>query len=351
MKIITSIKIVVRINIKNKRQDMIMEKKIRWGILGCGRIARTFAESLQYVPDAELAAVASKTPGRAAEFAEIYNVERYYENYLDLVKDESVDVIYVATTHNYHYEHTLLCLENKKPVLCEKPFTVNSKQAEDLIKAARENKVFLMEAMWTRFLPCIVELNRVLSENVIGDIGLLRADFGFRAKGRNAPKYYFDPNLAGGALLDLGVYPVSFSRLVFKKFPVNIKTFGYIDSSKVDEHAAYMFEYEYGKVAMMASSYSVDIPHDGVICGTEGYIKIPSFSRPTEFSIQLHGQEEKVVRIPFVSNGLNYQAQEVNRCLKEGKLESDIMPLDESLEIMRILDALRKEWGLKYPIE
>lgn len=328
-----------------------MVKKIRWGILGCGRIARTFAESLQHVPDAELKAVASRTPGRAAEFAGTYNAQCYYENYLDLVKDGSVDVIYIATTHNYHCEHTLLCLENKKPVLCEKPFTVNAKQTEALIKAARQNKVFLMEAMWTRFLPGIVELNRVLSENVIGDIGLLKADFGFRAKGRNAPKYYFDPNLAGGALLDLGIYPVSFSRLVFKQFPTSIKTFGYIDGSKVDDHAAYMLEYGYGKVAMMSSSYSVDIPHDAVICGTQGYIKIPDFSRPTQFTIQLHGQEEKVVKIPFVSNGLNYQAQEVNKCLKAGKLESEVMPLDESLEIMKILDALRAEWGLKYPIE
>ncbi|HOM02348.1 MAG TPA: Gfo/Idh/MocA family oxidoreductase [Acetivibrio sp.] len=328
-----------------------MTEEIKWGILGCGRIARTFAESLQYVPDGKLTAVASKTPGKACEFARTFNVERYYEDYLDLVKDESLDVIYVATTHNYHYEHTLLCLENKKSVLCEKPFTVNSKQAEHLISVARQNKVFLMEAMWTRFLPCIVELSRLLSQNIIGDIGFLRADFGFSTKGRDVPKYYFDPNLAGGALLDLGVYPVSFSRFVFKKPPVNIKTFGYIDTSKVDIHAAYMFEYGYGKVAMMSSSYSVDMPHEAVICGTEGYIKVPDFFHPTQFSIHLHGKEEKVVRIPFESNGLNYQAREVNKCLREGKLESDIMTLDESLEIMKTLDALRAEWGLSYPME
>lgn len=328
-----------------------MADKIRWGILGCGRIARTFAESLQHVPDAKLAAVASKTPGRAAEFAKIFNAGRYYEDYQELVKDESLDVIYVATTHNFHYEHALLCLENKKAVLCEKPFTVNSKQAEDLIKVARRNKVFLMEAMWTRFLPCIVELNRLLSQNIIGDIGFLRADFGNSTKGRDVPKYYFDPNLAGGALLDLGVYPVSFARLVFKKSPVGIKTFGYIADSKVDVHAAYMFEFGFGKVAMLSSSYSVDMPHDAVICGTEGYIKVPDFFHPTQFSIHLNGREEKVVRIPFVSNGLNYQVQEVNKCLKEGKLESDIMPLNESLEVMKILDVLRAKWGLKYPME
>lgn len=330
----------------------IMKEKIRWGILGCGRIARSFAESLKHVPDAELTAVASKTKSKGLEFARTFNVEYCYDNYLDLIKNQSVDVVYVATTHNDHYETCTLCIENKKPVLCEKPFTVNAKQAKGLIALARENKVFLMEAMWTRFLPCVKEIDSIISNGTIGDIKMFKGDFGIGAKGsESCPKYYFDPNLAGGALLDLGVYPVSFSRMVFKKSPDKIETCGYIGDTNVDEHSAYIFEYGDGKMAVLSSSFTVDMPHDGLICGTKGYIRIPDFSRPTKFFIKLSQQDEREINIPFVANGLNYQAEEVNRCLKEGKLESNIMPLDQTLEIMETLDRLRDKWGLKYPVE
>ncbi|OPZ83976.1 MAG: 1,5-anhydro-D-fructose reductase [Firmicutes bacterium ADurb.Bin419] len=329
-----------------------MQKKIRWGILGCGRIAASFAESLKYLPDAELIAVASKTKSKALEFAKTFSVEYCYDNYLDLIKNQSVDVVYVATTHNYHYETCVLCIENKKPILCEKPFTVNSKQAEQLIALARQNKVFLMEAMWTRFLPCVIEIERTISEGTIGDVKMFKGDFGIGAKNREgSPKYYFDPYLAGGALLDIGVYPVSFSSMVYKKSPDKIETYGYIGDTNVDEQAAYIFEYGDGKMAVLSSSFIVDMPHDGLICGTKGYIRIPNFSRPTRFFVKLSDQEEREIEIPFVSNGLQYQAQEVNRCLREGKLESEIMPLDQTLEIMDTLDRLRAKWGLKYPVE
>lgn len=329
-----------------------MQKKIRWGILGCGRIAASFAESLKYVPDAELVAVASKTKSKAMEFAKSFSVEYCYDNYLDLITNQDVDVVYVATTHNYHYETCVLCIENKKPVLCEKPFTVNSREARQLIALARQNKVFLMEAMWTRFLPCVLEIERSISEGIIGDIMIFKGDFGIGAKNReNSPKYYFDPHLAGGALLDIGIYPVSFSSMVYKKAPDKIETYGYIGDTKVDEQAAYIFQYGDGKMAVLSSSFIVDMPHDGLICGTKGYIRIPDFSRPTRYFEKLFDQEEREFVIPFESNGLQYQAQEVNRCLREGKLESEIMPLNETLEIMETLDRLRAKWGLKYPVE
>jgi predicted dehydrogenase len=328
----------------------LKKKEITWGILGCGKIAQAFAKGLKTVSGAKLLAAASKTPGKAEKFSAAHDISRVYGNYEHLAQDPDVDVIYVATTHNLHHENTLLALSQGKHVLCEKPFTVNARQAEDLIRTAREKDLFLMEAMWTRFLPGIRRLVRRLAEDIIGEIRSIRADFGRRFEWNPEDRLH-NPHLAGGALLDLGIYPVSFSFLLYKKVPIKIKSSAYLGKTGVDEQSHYLFEYDKGESALLSSSFKLDMPNEALILGTHGYIRVPQFYRPKEFTVFKQDQAPKKIKAPFKSTGLQYQAKEVMNKILEGEKESDLMPLEESLEIMKTLDTLRSQWGFKYPGE
>lgn len=327
-----------------------MDKKIKWGIIGCGRIAHLFAEGLKVLENAQLYAVASQTDGKAKEFAQKHEVSTYYSSYEELVKDNNVDVIYIATTHNFHYENTMLCLNNGKHVLCEKAFTINAGQAEKLINCAREKGLFLMEAMWTRFFPCIVELNDILKQGLIGDIKNLRADFGINRE-LDPEERKINPYLGGGALLDLGVYPVSFASMVYKRSPFKIHSSASIGKTGVDEQSSYLFDYTDGRTALLYSSFIAEVPHEAMIVGTNGFIKIDDFFHPSRMLISLNNGEQRLVEKAIVSTGYNYEAEEVMNCIASGKLESEVMPLDETLEIMKTMDELRAQWGLYYPGE
>jgi predicted dehydrogenase len=321
-----------------------------WGILGCGRIAHAFAIGLKSVPNAELTVVASRTEGKAKMFSETYNVKTFYDNYEDLVNNSSVDVIYIATTHNFHHDNALLCLNHGKHVLCEKTFTLNASQAEEVINTARKHKLFLMEAMWTRFFPCAVKLRELLEEGTIGEIKSFRADFCKRMKVIPEERF-LDPNLGGGALLDLGIYPISFASMVYKRPPSLIKSSAYVGETGVDESSSYLFEYENGETAMLSSSFTYTTPHTAFIFGTKGYVEIPNFFHPSNMVLKLERKPKKRIKMPHESIGYNYEAIEVMNCINKGKLESDIMPLDETLEIMKTMDILRSQWGFKYPVE
>ena len=323
---------------------------MKWGILGCGKIAYQFAEGLKMLPDAKLEAVASRTEGKADLLGDVFDVETRYNNYEELVKNPTVDVIYIATTHNFHFENTLLCLNHGKPVLCEKPLTLNAIQAEQLITTARNKNLFLMEAMWTRFIPCIVKLNEFLDEGTLGEVQHVTADFGIRRE-LDPKSRAFNPELGGGALLDLGIYPISFASMIYKQSPSKIQSSAYIGTTKVDEKSCYLFEYENGQTAMLSSSYRLMMTNSAYIFGTKGYIEIPDFYHPTNMILKLEGKPKKKIRIPFQPTGYNYEAMEVMNCLKNGKLESKIMPLDETLEIMKTMDILRSQWCFKYPGE
>ncbi|MDQ2085826.1 Gfo/Idh/MocA family oxidoreductase [Herbivorax sp. ANBcel31] len=325
-----------------------MSKKIRWGILGCGNIAHLFVQGLKTLENAEIHAVASKTPKKAEAFSSKYNIPNYYCDYIELVKNPKVDVVYIATTHNFHFENSMLCLNHGKHVLCEKPFTINSTQAQKLIKTAREKELFIMEAMWTKFFPCIIELNTLLNKGIIGDIRYLRADFGIR-KEPDFDGRMQNPSLGGGALLDLGIYPVSFANMIFKTTPLVIKSSCYFGKTGVDEHSSYYFEYDDGQMAHLFSSFISQTPHEALISGTKGYIRILDFFHPSKMSIKLNDCEEKIIEKPYKSTGYNYEANEVMNCIMDGKLESDLMPHKETLKIMKLLDEIRNQWGLKYP--
>lgn len=328
-----------------------MVDKIRWGILGTGMIAHKFAEGLRVLPDAVLTAIGSRSQAAADRFGDAFDVPHRHATYQDLASDPEVDVIYVSSPHPMHKEDTLLCLEAGKAVLCEKPFTMNSQESEAVIRAARERGLFLMEAMWTRYLPAVVRARQLLAEGVIGEVRMVQADFGFRAE--VDPKHrLLNPDLGGGALLDVGIYTVSLASMVFGQQPAEINSQVYLGSTGVDELSGTIFRYPAGQIAVLSSSLQINTPHDAVIIGTKGSIRIhPSFWCTDGMTLTLDGQPEQVMNLPRVGNGYNYEAAEVMACLRAGKRESEVMPLDETLAIMQTLDRIRALWGLKYPTE
>ena len=327
-----------------------MPKKIRWGILGPGGIAHKFATGLKAIPDSEIVAVGSRDRQRANAFADTFNVLHRHGSYVELANDPEVDVIYVATPHPFHKECAMLCLEAGKAVLCEKPFTVDAEQAEALIASARTSKQFLMEAMWTRFIPVIAKVREWLVDGAIGEPCMLTADFGNHVElsVENLAGRLFRPELAGGALLDIGVYTVSLASMVFGT-PTKITGLAHIGETGVDERAAILLGYDTGQIANLSCALTTRTSHEARIFGTKGAIHIPNFSRATSATLEVIGKEPQQIEIPFIDNGFEYQAIEVINCLRAGKLESDIMPLAESLSIIKTMDTVRAQWGLEYP--
>ncbi|MBA3826720.1 MAG: Gfo/Idh/MocA family oxidoreductase [Ktedonobacterales bacterium] len=325
------------------------DRAIRWGILGTGGIAEKFAEGLAVLDDAELVAVGSRSAASAATFGERYAVPHRHATYAELASDPDVDVIYVSTPHPFHKDNSLLCLAAGKAVLCEKPFMINASEAAEVITFARERQLFLMEAMWVRFLPIFVHLRDLLSAGAIGDIQVVHADFSFRAEFDPAGRL-FDPALGGGALLDAGIYPVSLASMLLGP-PSEIVSQSRFGATGVDEQAAILQRYQQGQLAVLTTATRNDAPQEILICGTTGYIRLVNWLGGTTMTITRPQQPDEQIQMPLTGNGYNYEAAEVMRCLRAGLLESPIMPLDESLALMHNLDAIRAPWGLRYPSE
>jgi len=324
-----------------------MNRSIRWGIIGTGDIAKKFAAGLSVVPDSELVAVASRTKKNADAFGELFHVAKRHESYQSLAEDRDVDVIYVSTPHNLHKENTLMCLRAGKPVLCEKPFAINAGEATEMVRLARERKIFLMEAMWTRFFPIMTKVREIIAANVIGEVRMLMADFGYRSEDQSF--WVFDPKFGGGGLLDVGIYPLSFSHQIFGS-PSEISSISHLHGG-VDEQSAAILGYEGGRIAIIASAIRTETPQVAYLLGTKGRIYIHSpWWKPETITLSVNGKDE-LIQIPFQGNGYNYEVAEVARCLREGKTESDTMPLDETLSIMKTMDTIRRQWKLKYPME
>jgi predicted dehydrogenase len=262
-----------------------------------------------------------------------------------MISDPEVDVVYVATPHPFHKEHTLLCLEGGKAVLCEKPMAVHAGQVREMVAAARENGLLLMEAMWSRFNPVLVQVQQWLAEGRIGEVRMLTADFGFRT-GWNPEGRLLNPALAGGALLDVGVYVVSLASLVFGGAPEQVQATAHIGETGVDEQTAMVLKYKGGGLALLACAIRTATPHAARIDGTEGAIEVPRFWHPTTAWLVRPGQE------PIEATGAlgyHYEAAEVMACLREGRTESEVMPLDESISIAETMDQVRAQIGLIYP--
>lgn len=327
-----------------------MTTPIRWGILGTGNIARQFARDLALLPDATLVAVGSRTQASADAFGATFAVPQCYDSYAALAADPDVDAVYVATPHTLHHDNTLACLEAGKAVLCEKPFALNAAETRAMIADARARGLFLMEAMWTRFIPAFVRLRAWLAEGVLGDIRLVQADIGFQATfdphGR-----LFDPALGGGALLDIGIYPVSLASLVLGT-PNAVSGHAHLGSTGVDEQATLALGHADGAVAALLLSFQTDTPREATIIGSKGWLRIhATWWHPTTLTLALKGQAPQVIELPYAGNGYQYEAAEVMHCMRAGVTESAVMPLNETQTLMETLDALRAQWGLRYPGE
>lgn len=325
-------------------------KKIRWAIMGTGTIAKNFAKGLQCLENAELYAVASRSIESAIQFGQNYEAQKYYGSYEDMVRDDAVDVVYIATPNSAHKDNILLCLNHNKPVLCEKPFTLNVKETQAVIRVAREKNVFLMEGMWSRFFPIMQKVQEWIEADLIGPIRMVTADFGFRREGEPEERK-ISLHRAGGALMDVGIYPISFASWVLKKEPVCIKGVASLYETGVDELSAMAFQYESGQLAVLSCSINTPTLKEARIIGNKGSITIPDFSKATSATLSVIGEEPVTITIPLEGNGYNYEAAEVMSCLRENKTESNIMPLDETLSIMASMDELRRQWGIVFPTE
>ena len=328
-----------------------MSKTFKWGVISPGRIAHTFAKALKAVPNAEIHAVASSSQERADAFAKEYSVPNAYDNYAALVANPEVDAVYIASLHQQHYGHTKMALEAGKPVLCEKPFTVNAKEARELLDLAAEKKLFLMEAVWTRYLPIYGKVRKWLDKGKIGDVTLLQSTFGFRPE-RNERGRLLNPDLAGGTLLDIGIYPITVSQWVMGANPISFNAHALVGNTGVDELLAVDLVYENNVVSQFTSTFLTQGENAFYIYGTEGYIRIHgNFWGGTEATLFIGGKEKKNKKKPFKVNGFEYEIAEAMRCIGEGLLESPSMTHADTLATMTLMDNIRAEIGVKYPFE
>ena len=325
-------------------------KKFKWGVLGTGGIAAAFVKDLLHAQGHEVVAVGSRTLAKAQEFAKNIPTATAYGSYKDLVNDPNVDAIYVATPHPSHEENTLLALTAGKPVLCEKPFAISAKQAQSMMNCAKENNVALLEAMWTRYLPHIAVVREILASGVLGKIETVEADHGQRLADQNIARIV-DPQLAGGALLDLGIYPVSFAHLVLGA-PSAITARAVMTDRGVDAQTSAIFDYDSGAQAIINTTMNALTPCRAVVSGLLGRLEIDGvFYAPTAMRVILF--DGTVTEYPnnYVGHGLREQAIEMARVVGSGALESPLMPWSETLSVMQTLDQIRDQIGLVYPFE
>lgn len=327
-----------------------MSRKFRWGIMGTGAIARLFAKGIAASREGSLHAVASRSAAPAEAFAAEFGAARAHATYESLAADPEVDAVYVASPHSEHRANAILALESGKPVLLEKPFAINRAQAEEVVAVARAKGLFLMEAMWTRYFPIMAELRRLVGEGAIGEVRMIDADFGFRAD-FNPEGRLFDPRFGGGSLLDVGIYPLSITSMLLGK-PERIASMADLGSTGVDEQAAFILGYPAGVLAVLKSAVRVDSQQELTVVGATGYLRVHSpFWKPSAMSLARDGVVESRIELPYEGNGYNYEADEVARCVRAGQLESPIMPLAETLDLMETMDRIRTQWGLVYPME
>ena len=318
-----------------------------WGIVGTGNMAESFASALGTIEDSSLVAIASRSEARARAFADRFNIPKACTGYTGLLTDPAVDVVYIATPHSSHSEISTACLQHGKAVLCEKPFAINAAQARAVIDLARKKNLFLMEAMWTRFVPSIEKLRELLSQQLIGDVQIMLAG-GAYMPDFDPGHYLFNKALGGGILLDAGVYLVALASMVFGK-PEQVLATGQLGKTGVDEHEAILLTHRRGEIASLYVSHRARSAPDLTLLGSRGkiYMHPPVFC-PGGLTLSVDGAADEVFDFPLHQGGYRYEALEVQRCLRAGLGESPQMPLEETLAIMETLDEIRSQLGLRY---
>ena len=329
---------------------MTTSKNIHWGILGCGKIAHKFVSDLLLSENSVLYACASRDVKKAKSFADQYNAVTYYDSYEDMAQCKEIDVIYVATPHAFHHDHSILCMKNGKHVLCEKPLGINKNQVLSMIDVAKTHKVFLMEAMWTAFLPTILDIQKTINAGTIGEIRHLTADFGFLAV-FDPNSRLFNPSLAGGSLLDVGIYPI-FISIMAMGMPSTIQTSATLSTTGVDSECNILLTYSNGSSASLYSSITCHTDTKCEIYGTKGKITIPGrFHEARHYFLKKDDLPEIKCEVGRIGFGYFHEIEHVKDCITKGIMESDTMHLEISKHLVALMDEVRRQIGVSYPID
>ncbi len=322
---------------------------IRWGIVGAGKIAHSFAKDLALVADNRLCAVGSRSLNKAAEFAETYGAEHAFGSYEELFKSDVVDVVYIATPHTAHADLSIRAMNHKKHVLCEKPMGINSAEVELMFAKAKENKVFLMEALWTRFNPTIKKVKQLIDDGEIGTVAYLKADFAFYGLDRYESGRVLNPNLAGGSLLDIGIYPIFLSYLLLG-MPKKITAKAQFHKTGVESQTAMIFEYENAQ-SLLFSGLASNSEIKAEIAGSLGTLFInPRWHEASSYVLEKDGNA-KLVTIDKKGKGYTYEIEEVASCITNGALESKLWSHQNTTDLCSLLDSVREIAGIKFPFE
>ena len=325
---------------------------MKWGILATGTIAAKFAETVNAMEDTQvLAACASRTMEKAEAFREKYNIVRAYDTYEAMMQDPDVDAVYIATPNNMHYDNCVMCLNAGKHVLCEKPFTVDREEAEKLFALAKEKGLFIMEAFWIRLLPALQKMKELIENGMIGDVVWARSDYGFVAKGARKDRK-FDSSLAGGALLDIGIYNLGFMRMVMGDVqPESFESQYHINEYGTDDFSTILLRYPGGKSAVVTTSIGINMTRYAIVYGTKGSIALDDFQHAQKLIVQVEGEDAYVIDLPEEINGFEYQIREVDRCVKLGMTTSDVLKAEDTLDILELMSEIRKSWGMTFACE
>ena len=326
-------------------------KKIRLGILGAGRIVARVMKDMHLAQNVEITAIAARDLIRAQEAARQYHIPHAYGSYLELAQSPEVDLVYITTPHPFHMEQSILMMENGKHVICEKPMTISHHQTQRIMDCARKNNVFLMEAMWTRFLPSVRELMRLIREGAIGEVRNVFGQFSWSALDYDPEDRVFNPALAGGALLDLGVYPLMMCMHILGSDPEKVQSMCRISREGVDMHTSVQMQYPNGTIAQFSCGMDAESNDSMQIFGSKGYISMPLHWQPKCFTLCPMGQDEKHFTFDDPGEPYHYEFDHAAECILQGLTESPIVPLEESLAASRICTAIRHEHGIVYPGE
>ena len=323
-------------------------KALRWGVLSTGVIARNFAVTAKAMGDEViLHAVASRSMEKAAAFADEFGIEKRYDSYEALAADPDVDIVYVATPHSRHYEDMKQLIAAGKNILCEKSFTVNAMQAQEIYELAKKKGVFVMEAFWTKLIPLYREVEAWIASGAIGEIRALTAQYGYTTA-REARK--FDAQLAGGTLVDIGVYAIGFACMMMGYSFDDVQSQLIMNEQKTDAVDAILLR-RGGAVAQLTCAIGSYMPLHAAVYGTKGRIDIPEFKNPQSAALYVDGQEPVIINRPFDVNGFEYEIREAMACVREGKLESSLMTAEQSIAVMRMMDEIRRQNGMRFPFE
>ncbi len=322
---------------------------MKFAVMGTGPMARTFIDTLKVMPEVELYAVGSRTKEKAEQFKEEYGFEKAYGTYEEMVKDSEVEIVYIATPHSRHYEDMKLCIENHKPVLCEKAFTLNAKEANEIKELANKEKVFVSEAIWPRYMPSGKIIDEVLESGIIGNIRVMTANLSYII---NHVKRIVDPELAGGALLDVGIYGLTFADMHNKAEIEKIETTVRMTDTGVDGGETITIFYKDGRMSVLTHGIYSRGDRKGIFYGDKGYMIVENINNPE--CINVYDTNDKLVKhidFPKQISGYEYEIEECIRCIKEGRIESYSMPLNESVKMIKMMDSIRNKWNLVYPKE